>query len=90
MTNLAKLTNFTWSFFQSSLFLSQLVPFFNYFFSLFQYVKDQSVICFKCLTVTLFLIYLARMRIRDNYSLILRYKLGFSNRFSIAQNIVFS
>ncbi len=56
MTNLAKLTNFTWSFFQSSLFLFffQLGPFFNYFFSLFQYVKDQSVICFKCLTAALY------------------------------------
>ncbi len=44
MTKLKKLTNFTWSFFQSSLFLfSQLVPFFNYFFSLFQYIKDLSV-----------------------------------------------
>jgi len=48
MTNLAKLTNFTWSFSLSSLFLfSQLVPFFNYFFSLFQYVKDLSTIVFS-------------------------------------------
>lgn len=48
MTNLAKLTNFTWSFFQSSLvlFFSQLGPFFTVCFLPLRSVDYLSAILF--------------------------------------------